>query len=47
MSDRNMRYEITNCPKYKTSTSWKERVKRMPEDQVLAIWLRFKKEGVC
>lgn len=39
------RDKVANVPKYQ-SPSWRNRVDRMPERQVIALYFRFKKDGL-
>ena len=45
MSDiRQMRDYISRHPRYKNSNTWRDRVQRMPENQVIAIFYKFQKQ---
>ncbi len=41
MNVQQMRYAIANCNKYRNSPTWRARVNRMPDDQIIAIYYRF------
>lgn len=40
------RNRIKNAPKYKDSDSWRKKVDNMPDNQILAIYFRFVREGI-
>lgn len=40
-----MRNQLANCEPYSESPSWVDKVKRMPDNQVIAIWHKFSKFG--
>lgn len=46
MSVANMRNALYKVPKYKGATSWIQRVNKMHDDQVLAVYLRFQRQGL-
>lgn len=46
MTVEQMRVYISECSKYNKSESWREKCRKMSDNQVLAIYNRFKKEGV-
>ena len=41
-----LRDAIKEVPTYKKSQSWAKKVDKMPDDQVIAIWISFKKRGL-
>lgn len=44
MTIEDMRYHVENHPKYRDSPRWRDRVRRMPDEQVFAIYEKFKLE---
>lgn len=46
MSIADMRIALYNVPKYKGAHGWIQRVNRMHEDQILAVYLRFQRQGL-
>ena len=38
-----MRIYISQHPKYKNSPFWRSRCQRMPDDQIIAIYYKFRK----
>lgn len=46
MSIADMRYALYKVPRYKGAQKWIERVNNMHEDQVLAVYLRFQRQGL-
>jgi len=46
MSIADMRYALYQVPKYKGAYGWIQRVNKMHEDQVLAVYLRFQRKGL-
>lgn len=41
-----MQTALIKCPRYKNSATWKAKVLKMPEEQVIAIFVDFKKRGL-
>lgn len=41
-----MRQKISEAPRYKYSLRWREKVNKMPDNQVMAIYFRFMREGL-
>ena len=46
MEIREMRKKIANAPKYRNSMRWQNRVRKMSERQVYAVYEEFKKRGM-
>ncbi len=46
MTTAQMRDALLRTPKYRSSSSWAAKVQRMPDYQVIAIYLRFERDGV-
>lgn len=46
MSTNDMRRALKNVPKYRGAPAWLSRVDNMPDYQVLAVYLRFQRQGL-
>lgn len=40
-----MRSQLTNCEPYSEAPSWVDKVGRMPDSQVIAVWNNFNRRG--
>ena len=45
MSVAYMREELKNAPKYKRAQTWLEKVDKMHDNQVMAVYFRMKRSG--
>lgn len=45
MTVEQMRVYISECSKYNKSQSWRDKVMKMKDNQVIAIYYKFLKEG--
>lgn len=46
ISVNTMREALKSVQRYAVSEAWLEKVDRMPDKQVMAIYFRFKREGM-
>lgn len=46
ISVEEMKKQILNAPRYRYSGSWPEKVGKMSDKQIMAIYFRFKREGI-
>ena len=45
MNIEDMRWALKNCTKYRNSYKWQNKVDKMSDNQVIAVYFRFKNSG--